>query len=208
MDLFEDTDFFTSGSKGKTVFDLPDADIILYESFFTKEESDYYYNHLLQQTKWEALDMSIYGKVHTVPRMISWYEDAENLGASTTRAPWTPELLAIKSRIEAEGQIKFNSVLLNLYRNGSDAVGWHSDREKNFGKNAIIGSVTFGQTRPFRLRHKFRKDLPQVEILLNHGSFLLMAGTMQSFWEHQVPKTAKDIKPRINLTFRQVKRAG
>ncbi|MFV5692942.1 alpha-ketoglutarate-dependent dioxygenase AlkB family protein [Flavobacterium sp. LT1R49] len=96
--------------------------------------------------------------------------------------------------------------MLNLYRNGKDGVSWHSDREQNFGKDAIIASVSFGETRMFRLRNKFNKDIPQVEIPLHHGSLLLMAGTTQSFWQHQVPKTAKDILPRINLTFRQIHR--
>ena len=97
-------------------------------------------------------------------------------------------------------------MLLNLYRNGQDSVAWHSDKTEKSGSNPIIASVTFGETRMFRLRHKFRKDVPQVEIPLHHGSFLLMAGTTNSFWEHQVPKTARHVLPRINLTFRQVKR--
>src|SRR5690606_8686863 len=94
--------------------------------------------------------------------------------------------------------------LLNLYRNGQDGVSWHSDNINRSGINPVIASVTFGETRMFRLRHKFRKDIPQVEIPLHHGSFLLMAGTTNSFWEHQVPKTARKVLPRINLTFRKV----
>jgi len=93
-----------------------------------------------------------------------------------------------------------------LYRNGNDGVAWHSDKTDKSGINPIIASVTFGETRLFRLRHKFRPDIEQVEIPLHHGSFLLMAGTTNSFWEHQVPKTARNIQPRINLTFRQIKR--
>jgi alkylated DNA repair dioxygenase AlkB len=108
--------------------------------------------------------------------------------------------------VEKEIQVKSNYVLLNLYCNGKDGVAWHSDREQNFCKDAIIASVSFGETRMFRLRHKFRKDIAQVEIPLHHGSLLLMAGTTQSFWQHQVPKTAKDIIPRIILTFRQINR--
>ncbi|MFV5703083.1 alpha-ketoglutarate-dependent dioxygenase AlkB family protein [Flavobacterium sp. XS2P12] len=112
----------------------------------------------------------------------------------------------MRERVEKETQLKFNCVLLNLYRNGKDGVAWHSDREQNFGKDAIIASVSFGETRMFRLRHKFRKEIPQMEIPLYHGSLLVMAGTTQSFWQHQVPKTAKEILPRINLTFRQINR--
>ncbi|RTY77493.1 alpha-ketoglutarate-dependent dioxygenase AlkB [Flavobacterium sp. LS1P28] len=206
MILFNDTEIFTSGNGGKKVFDLPDTELMLYDNFFTKEESDNYYTMLLNDTPWQEYTMEIYDKTVTVPRMISWYEDRDNLGADLTKPGWTPELLSIRERVEKETQIKSNSVLLNLYRNGKDGVAWHSDREQNFGKDAIIASVSFGETRMFRLRHKFRKDIAQVEIPLHHGSFLLMAGTTKSFWQHQVPKTAKDILPRINLTFRQVNR--
>lgn len=207
MNLFNDTELFSSGKGGKKIFDLPDTELILYDTFFTKEASDHYYNVLLNTTPWQEYSMEIYDKTLLVPRMISWYEDKTNPGADLKRPVWTPELIAIRQRVEAEAQINFNSVLLNLYRNGNDGVGWHSDREQNFGKNAIIASVSFGETRIFRMRHKFRKDIPQVEIPLHHGSYLLMAGTTQSFWHHQIPKTAKDILPRINLTFRRIDRS-
>ena len=206
MILFNDTELFTSGSCGKKFFDLPDTELMLYDNFFTKEESDRYYTTLLNNTPWQEYVMEIYDKTVTAPRMISWYENKDNSGADRTKPDWTPELLLIKERVEKETQIEFNCVLLNLYRDGKDGVAWHSDREHNFGKDAIIASVSFGETRMFRLRHKFRKDIGQVEIPLHHGSLLLMAGTTQSFWEHQVPKTARDILPRINLTFRQINR--
>ena len=207
MTLFNDTEIFTSGRTGKKVFDLPDTELMLFDNFFTKEESDHYYITLLYATPWQEYAMEIYEKIVTVPRMISWYEDRNNPGADLNKPEWTPELLSIKHRVEKETQEKFNSVLLNLYRNGKDGVGWHSDREQNFGKDAIIASVSFGETRMFRLRHKFNKDIAQVEIPLHHGSLLLMAGTTQSFWQHQVPKTAKEILPRINLTFRKINRS-
>ncbi|HEU4495804.1 MAG TPA: alpha-ketoglutarate-dependent dioxygenase AlkB [Flavobacterium sp.] len=205
MNLFDDTELFASGELKITNFNLPDADLVLYEHFFSKEASDYYYNSLLNTTPWHELDWEIYGNTHKVPRMVKWYEDPENFGALPETPELTPDLKAIRKKIEDEVAISFNSVLLNLYRNGNDGVGWHSDRTENFGQNAIIGSVSFGETRPFRLRHKIEKDL-KLEIPLYHGSFLLMAGTMQTFWEHQIPKTAKDILPRINLTFRRVRR--
>jgi len=206
MNLFNDTDIFTSNTPKKTVFDVPDADLMLYEGFFTKEESDAYYNFLLANTRWKEADLTVYDKTHIIPRMISWYEDKTNPGAHQNGPDWTPELLTIKKRVEVETNFTFNSVLLNLYRNGKDGVGWHSDRTENFGQNQIIASVSFGETRLFRLRHKTRKDLRMLEIPLTHGTLLLMAGTTQTHWEHHIPKTAKDILPRINLTFRQVKR--
>ena len=206
MNLFDDTELFNPLPHNKKVFDLPDTDLMLIEGLFSKIESDRFYRALLTGTPWREAELNIYNKTMTIPRMISWYEDKSNKGADQNGNDWTPELLKIKARVEDVSNFHFNSVLLNLYRDGRDGVAWHSDREENFGRNAIIGSVTFGQTRPFRLRHKFRKDIPQVEIPLNHGSFLLMAGTTQTCWEHQIPKTTKDILPRINLTFRQVKR--
>jgi alkylated DNA repair dioxygenase AlkB len=202
LTLFNDTELFTSGLRGKTVFDLPDCELILIDNFFSKEESDHYYEKLLHQTKWKEYEMEIFDKTVTAPRMIAWYEDKDNPGANQNGPDWNYELLTIRSRVEKETQCDFNSLLLNLYRNGKDSVAWHSDKEHNTGINPIIASVTFGETRMFRLRHKTRKDIPQVEIPLHHGSFLLMTGTTNSFWQHQVPKTAKKVLPRINLTFR------
>ena len=103
-----------------------------------------------------------------------------------------------------ETGIEFNAVLLNLYRNGNDSVAWHSDKEHMIGKNPRIASVTFGQTRPFRLRHK-SKVPPQLKIPLHHGTLLLMSGTTNTFWEHHIPKSSKEMLPRINLTFRLVR---
>jgi alkylated DNA repair dioxygenase AlkB len=207
MTLFSDTELFATGLKGKKIFDLPDAELILIDNFFTKEESDRFYEKLLHQTKWREYEMEMYDKIVTAPRMISWYEDKDNTGADQNGPDWTYELLTIRGRVERETQLDFNSLLLNLYRNGNDGVSWHSDKEHNSGPNPIIASVTFGETRIFRLRHKFRKEIPQVEIPLHHGSFLLMAGTTNSFWQHQVPKTSRNVLPRINLTFRRTKRS-
>lgn len=207
MTLFSDTELFATGLAGKKVFDLPDAELILIDNFFTKEESDRFYERILHQTKWREYVMEMYDKIVTAPRMISWYEDKDNVGADQNGPNWTYELLTIRGRVERETQLEFNSLLLNLYRDGNDGVSWHSDKEHNSGPNPVIASVTFGETRMFRLRHKFRKEIPQVEIPLHHGSFLLMAGTTNSFWQHQVPKTAKNVLPRINLTFRRTKRS-
>ncbi|HEX8561601.1 MAG TPA: alpha-ketoglutarate-dependent dioxygenase AlkB [Flavobacterium sp.] len=204
MTLFDDTEIFTSGNGGKKIFDLPDAEVILIDSFFTKEESDYYYKMLLEQTQWREYEMELFEKTVTAPRMISWFED-NHVSPEADTKELTPDLLNIRKRVEAETKLHFNAVLLNLYRNGNDSVAWHSDHTDKTGKDPIIASVSFGETRMFRLRHKFRKDLAQVEIPLHHGSFLLMAGTTNSYWQHQVPKTSKSILPRINLTFRQIR---
>lgn len=206
MTLFDDIDLFMSGTGGKKIFDLPDADIMLIDNFFNKEESDRYYQALLNETKWSEYQMPMYDKIVTAPRMIAWLEDRKNTGADPATPELTKDLRAIRQRVQDECGIKFNAVLLNLYRNGNDGVSWHSDKTGSSNKDMNIASVTFGETRMFRLRHKFQKQIPQIEIPLHHGSFLLMAGTTNSHWEHQVPKTAKQILPRINLTFRQVNR--
>lgn len=205
MRLFNDTELFSTGTGGKKVFEVPDADLLLIDNFFSKQESDYYYDKLLNETQWHEYDMPMYDKIVTAPRMVSWYRD-DDLDEYHPNPNWPLELQTIRQRVENETQIQFNAVLLNLYRNGKDGVGWHSDKTVSSNKNMNIASVTFGETRMFRLRHKFRKEIPQLEIPLHHGSFLLMAGNTNSFWQHQIPKTAREVLPRINLTFRKINR--
>lgn len=207
MRLFNDTELFSTGTGGKKVFEVPDADLLLIDNFFSKQESDYYYDKLLNETQWHEYDMPMYDKIVTAPRMVSWYRD-DDLDEYHPNLNWPLELQTIRQRVENETQIQFNAVLLNLYRNGKDGVGWHSDKTVSSNKNMNIASVTFGETRMFRLRHKFRKEIPQLEIPLHHGSFLLMAGNTNSFWQHQVPKTTREVLPRINLTFRKINRKG
>ena len=117
--------------------------------------------------------------------------------------PWNPLLQKIKSRVESVSETNFTTVLLNLYRDGKDSNGWHADNEKELGTNPIIASVSFGTERIFQLKHNTISNLKQ-NILLEHGSLLLMKGTTQHFWKHQIPKTSKTIGSRINLTFRVI----
>lgn len=163
-----------------------------------------YYTSLLYNTPWREYEMPMYDKIVTAPRMIAWYGGPDEAGESAL--PWTPELFALRVAVEKETELQFNAVLLNLYRNGNDSVAWHSDKEHRSGKNPNIASVTFGQTRPFRFRHKTDKSIAPIEIPLQHGTLLLMSGTTNTFWEHHIPKSAKEMLPRINLTFRQVKK--
>ena len=202
--LFNDTEIFSSGKGGTKIFEAPDADLLLIDNFFNKEESDYYYTFLYHTTQWREYEMHMYDKVVTAPRMISWYGESKRTSRKSN-PQWPAELLQIRERVEHQTNIEFNAVLLNLYRDGTDGVGWHSDKTTSSNKDMNIASVTFGETRLFRLRHKTRKDIPQIEIHLHHGTFLLMAGHTNTYWEHQVPKTARDVLPRINLTFRQVR---
>ena len=125
-------------------------------------------------------------------------------GISMNPEPWTATLLEIKAKINEGANTRFNSVLLSLYRNGRDSLSWHQDDEPELGNDPVIASASFGDTRTFQFRHKARKDIKTVSIDLTHGSLLIMKGPTQRFWVHQVPKTAKPVGPRINLTFRVI----
>jgi len=206
MILFDDTDLFSVGNTPKRYISQPDMELMHMDGFIAKEDADTYYNSLLNNTSWREYQMPMYDKIVTAPRMVAWYGTREGAGENTL--PWTPELSELRSQVEKETGLMFNAVLLNLYRNGNDSVAWHSDKEHRIGSNPNIASVTFGQTRPFKFRHKTDKDIGQVEIPLHHGTLLLMSGTTNTHWEHHIPKSAKEMLPRINLTFRQVKQGG
>lgn len=206
MDLFNQSDLFEQTEQPLVrKFDLPQADVTLYERFFTKKESDMLYNYLIENINWQQDHMRIYGKKVELPRLTAWYGDTKRpysySGIGMETQLWTEELLFIKSRVETVAATNFSGVLLNYYRNGQDSVSWHTDNEKMLGKDPIIGSVTFGATRLFQMRHRTNKE-QKISIPLTHGALLLMKGSTQLFWEHQVPKTNKTIFPRINLTFR------
>lgn len=195
MKLFDDTMLFDEGKKRFTNFNLPDADLRLWEQFIGKEESDHYYKVLLESSPWKQGTRKMYDKVVQDPRLTAWYGNEDTY-------TWSPTLLKIKERVESECGIVFNSVLLNYYRDGNDSVSWHSDTLPSSGKHHSIASVTLGETRLFKVRHKMDKHIPQLSIPLTHGSFLLMGETMQYHYEHHVPKTTRNVGARINLTFR------
>ncbi len=187
---------------------MPEGDIVIYQTLFDEKESNQLFSNLYNDPNWKQEYIKMYGNSVPIPRLTAWYGDS---GKSYTYSkiamnpqPWTPTLLEIKSKIEVLSGVEFNSVLLNLYRSGSDSVAWHSDDEPELGENPVIGSVSFGGTRRFMFRHKYKKELKK-EVNLAHGTFLLMKGSTQHFWQHQIPKTAKLVEPRINLTFRVIK---
>lgn len=201
--LFQDNELFTVGTRGRHIYNLPDASIVLIDAFFNKEESDYYYKTFLNSTNWSEYEMKMYDKKVKAPRLISWHEDS-NIANDNRAQVFTKDLNDIRAKVQKETDQDFNAVLLNLYRNGNDSVAWHSDKTHRTTENPTIASVSFGETRIFKLRHKTRKDIPILEIPLYHGTFLLMTGTTNSFWEHHIPRTSREILPRINLTFRQI----
>ncbi len=184
---------------------LQDADLRYYPAFYDKVESDKIFKTLLETIKWKQDKIVMYGKELLLPRLSAWYGDNNKpytySGITLNPLPWTDELLQIKEKIETKTRVKFTSVLLNRYRDGQDYVGWHSDAEKELGKNPIIGSVNFGATRKFQLR-RIDDNKEKFEVELKHGTFLVMGGATQHFWQHQVPKTTLKIGERLNLTFR------
>jgi len=209
MNLFQQGDLFASDDPKKEIFDLPDADVTLFSNFFTKEESNRLYKSLTENIKWQQDQIKFYGNLIDLPRLTAWYGDGgfdyKYSGIAMNPHVWNEDLLFIKERIEKVSNITFTSCLLNLYRTGKDSVHWHQDNEKELGVNPTIGSVSFGETRPFQLKHLEKTDLKKVDILLTHGCFLLMQGKTQHYWKHQIPKTTRSISPRINLTFRVIK---
>ena len=205
-------DLFASSSPSADeaqLISLPGAELLFFPRFFSAVESDAYLAALTNDIHWQQENISLYGQTHPLPRLTAWYGDPNRRytysGISVNASPWNEPLLSIKQRIEEKTDgVQFNSVLLNLYRNGADGVAWHSDDEAELGSTPVIGSVTFGQERPFQLRHRDDKTL-KYSLSLPHGSFLLMRGDTQKNWLHQIPKSAKPMQPRINLTFRTVK---
>ncbi|WP_340065373.1 alpha-ketoglutarate-dependent dioxygenase AlkB [Ascidiimonas aurantiaca] len=188
---------------------LPDAHIIYYPSFFTDQEAEGFYERLLKNTPWQQDTITLFGKTHLQPRLTALYASNNNTysysGITMYPLPFTADLQKIKKRVEVitEKEV-FTTCLLNLYRDGKDSNGWHSDNEKELGKNPVIASVSFGASRWFHLKHRKRKELKH-KIYLEHGSVLIMKGSTQDYWLHQVPKTQKTVTPRINLTFRIIK---
>lgn len=182
-----------------------DGVIYYYPDFFTEDESREFFQILLTETPWKQEPIKIFGKEVMQPRLTSWYGDNglsyRYSGLSMQGAGWTPTLLRIKEKIETKTESRFNGVLLNLYRDQNDSMGWHRDNEKALGTRPVIASVSLGATRRFLLRHYEIKDLKQ-EMELKDGSLLLMKGKTQHFWQHSVPKENSATGPRINLTFR------
>jgi alkylated DNA repair dioxygenase AlkB len=188
-------------------FHMPDADVILYRQAFHTPEGEALLQEFLQTIAWKQERLTVYGRVIDSPRLTAWYGDPGKVyrysGIALTPHPWTPALLQVKERVEALAHVPFNSVLLNLYRHERDSVAWHSDAEPELGSCPVIGSVSFGATRRFQLRHKYDRTLRQ-NVDLPHGSVLVMRGPTQHYWQHCVPKASTPQPPRVNLTFRSI----
>ena len=184
---------------------LPYDGSALYRAgFFNSAECEQMFRSINDETPWEARNIILFGKEVPQPRLACWYGDLaySYSGITLDPRPMTPTLIEVKQRCEEIASARFNSVLVNLYRDGQDSMGLHADDEPELGVEPIIASVSFGGERNFRLRHRQSKELQQIS--LASGSLLVMSGVSQECWMHDVPKTKKFVEPRINLTFRYI----
>jgi alkylated DNA repair dioxygenase AlkB len=186
---------------------VDDGHLALWPRAYAPGTADRLYTALRDETTWQSEEVVIFGQRRCVPRLVAWYGDPgvryTYSGATHEPAPWTPVLLAIRARVLELCGIDFNSVLLNLYRDGRDGMGWHADDEPELGRDPVIVSVSFGDVRRFKLRHRRHRD-QRLDLDLPHGSALRMSGPLQHHWLHALPKTSRPCNGRINLTWRRI----
>lgn len=207
-------DLFNQNNKPKPrvfkKYSLKDGEVWFMPNFMPPEKAIFYYKALEENINWRQEKIKYYGKIFPVPRKTAWYGyegfDYKYSGIMCNPEPWTKELMDIKRVIEHfMPKQDFNSVLLNMYRDGSDKVSWHADDEKGLGINPTIASVSLGAVRRFDLKHKEDKDL-KLQIELTPGSLIVMTGSLQHHWVHQIPVQKRIKEPRINLTYRTIVR--
>lgn len=183
-----------------------DGVVNYYGPFMPELEADIYLQALLDKIAWQHDEALIRGQRITTRRQVAWYGDAAfdyTYSNTTKRAlPWTAELLSLKDKAQERCGETFNSCLLNLYRDGSEGMAWHSDAEKDLKKNGAIASVSLGAERKFCFKHRQSKQT--VSVVLQHGSLLVMKGSTQTHWMHSLPATKTVDAPRVNLTFRTI----
>jgi alkylated DNA repair dioxygenase AlkB len=196
--LFHEDDIGNLLPNGGTVY--------YYGKILNSKSASRIFDLLMKNILWKNDEVIIFGKRIITKRKAAWYGDSDYLytySNSTKQAlPWTEELSWLRQIIEELIGTKFNSCLLNLYHNGNEGMGWHSDDEKSLGKNNTIASLSLGAERKFLFKHKQTKQI--VSLLLEHGSLLVMKEATQSNWLHSLPKSKDLIDSRINLTFRTI----
>jgi len=183
---------------------LNQADITL-TNLFSAEESEELFNSLEKAIQWQQKTIKLYGKTFNVPRLTAWFgtEGYTYSGIFHPATALPAAIEKIKTAVEAEAGQTFNSVLCNLYLDGSHSVSWHSDDEPELGADPVIASVSLGGSRAFSMKHKTDKS-DKVKLELESGSLLIMGKGTQPNYLHSVPKTKKTVAPRINLTFRTI----
>jgi alkylated DNA repair dioxygenase AlkB len=188
---------------------LPHDGIVhYYGKILSNKEADLYTKILLKNIDWKNDEAIIFGKHIITKRKVAWYanEGLSYTYSNTTKQglPFTAALLALKKIVEEKTKATFNACLLNLYHDGNEGMAWHSDDEKELVKDGCIASLSFGAERKFMLKHKKTKET--IAILLENGSLLCMKDATQTNWLHQLPKSLKIKQPRVNLTFRTMKK--
>ncbi len=201
-------DLFTQSDESTFYQAIPDGLFHFNPKFLDRTEADSLFHILEEEIQWKQESMNMYGKKVDFPRLTAWYGDTNRQysfsGITLQPNAWTDELKGLQERLNSLCQTEFNSLLLNLYRDENDSIGWHQDAEKELGTNPIIASLSLGGTRRFHLRRKDDKT-NKLHFDLGHGSLLVMAGALQHHWQHAVIKSTIPCKTRINLTFRAIK---
>lgn len=189
---------------------LPKDGAAIYQSHWLEEtEAIELLNCFKSEIHWRREQIQLFGKTYWQPRLIAWYGDVAYAysGKRWEPEPWHPKLLLLKERLETETEHRYNSVLLNWYRDGTDSMGWHSDDEAELGPQPCIASLSLGATRRFFFKHRSDKELANIRKDLENGSLLVMKGKTQQHWQHRIAKTKRPVGGRINLTFRWVHEA-
>lgn len=189
-----------------TELSLPDAELRYRSGFLERREADFLLQLLQQRVNWHQDRIRMFGREHLIPRLQAFQSDPgihyTYSGLRLAGSDWLPALRPLKQRLESLCGQPFNALLLNLYRDGQDAMGWHADNEPELGPNPLIASISLGAERRFRLRHNTHRETHT--LILEHGSLLLMAGPTQHHWQHCLPRSRRCHEPRINLTFRLI----
>jgi len=185
---------------------IENGQVFFEEHFLTAEKAAIIFQQFQTSLPFQQGTINLFGKTHAIPRLEAFFATENQRysysGKTLITHTFTEELQELKENIEALCNEEFNSVLVNLYRNGQDSNGWHADNEPELGINPVIASVSLGATRRFDLKHNHTQK--KISLELTHGSLLLMKGELQHYWKHQIAKTKKVTEPRINLTFRWV----
>ncbi len=188
---------------------LPGADLRLLGDFLDSPAADAFFRGLMCETPWQERKVFVWGQWRVQPRLLAWYGDPQARysysGDTLEPTPWTPLLGALRARVESAAGARFNSVLLNLYRNQKDRMGWHNDDEPELGERPVIASVSLGEARTFMMKPRDRHRAGLQRVKLGHGSLLVMAGDTQRNWVHAVRSESAPCGPRINLTFRLIR---
>ncbi|WP_414638584.1 alpha-ketoglutarate-dependent dioxygenase AlkB family protein [Arenimonas sp.] len=192
----------------KMLYPIPDGTLHFKPDWLPRAEADEVLAGLMDSIRWETHRIRMFGREVDSPRLSCWIGDSgASYVYSRTRfepRPWPAALQALRPRIDAAAGVVMNSVLANLYRNGQDAMGWHSDDEPELGTRPVIASLSLGGTRRFAFKHR-RDPTKKFALDLAHGSLLIMSGDTQANWRHALPRTARTVAPRLNLTFRRIK---